>query len=140
MTARLRLSVATIWSDLTTVYGFLVLLLAAQAVVVSLLSGVGVPVKVGDIAVAAASLVALIIKDAITARTNGGLAGFLMAIAAAWALVATYLGQIGVPVKITTYIGAGLALAAFIVKEAIVAKLLAPTGAVPVPHGFVPHG
>jgi hypothetical protein len=129
VTARLRLSIATVWADLSTIYGFLVLLLAAQAVIVSLLSGVGVPVKVADIAVAAASLVALILKDAIAARSNGGLAAFLVAIAAAWAVVGTYLNQIGVPVKIATYIGAGVALAAFIVKEAIAAKLL---GA---PHG-----
>jgi hypothetical protein len=53
-----------------------------------------------------------------------------VAVVTAWAVVASLLGQVGVPVKVTAVIGAGLAVVALIVQRGVAAKVNAGPPAV----------
>ncbi len=112
-----RVSAARVWSELSSVEAALVALVNVWAVIASLLSQVGMPVKVVSVAGAALALIAYCIKQALTAQT-AGLAGVLVAVQLSWSVAASLLTQVGTPVKIVASAGALVALAALVIQRA----------------------
>src|ERR1035437_9629840 len=116
----MKATTLNVWGGLKQFEGLMVALLAGWSVVADLLSQIGTPVRVVTAAAAALALLALIVQDIITASdTSGGLPAFLMAIVGAWAIISSNLGDLGVPVKVVTVAGAGLALVAFVLQQGV---------------------
>ena len=117
----MKLAIKNLWADLSHAEVALVGILNAWAIVAAFISSIGLPAQVASEGAAVVALVALLIQWALTAPA-GGLPAVLTAAVTGWAVAAGLLQQVGTPVKITSAIGAGLALAALIFQKAVVAQ------------------